>query len=209
MEKISCNIIKDLLPLYVDGILSEETTKMVEYHLETCKDCQKEYEVMRRELILPSAPSVQEESGKALKGLKRRIKINRIITAAIAAIITAVIITSACMVYIHVGVVHDQFAQDSIVTLRDIQTNGEWEQLEIGDDGYLNFNRLFSKKQLTVDANSDGAVTFRIIETDGDIVVDTLTVQPGESAPLKALKLKTNYKVDIQADADFILIRFN
>lgn len=208
MEKISCNIIKDLLPSYVDGILSEETAKTVEHHLETCKNCQKEYEVMRREFVLPSVPKVQEENGKVLKGLKHQIKIKRIITAVIAAVITAIIVGSACMVYIHVGIVQDQLAQNSIVTLRDIQTNGEWEQIEIGENGYLNFDRLFSKKQLTVDANSDGAVAFRISDTDGNIVVDTLTVQPGDSAPLKDLERKTNYIVEIQADADFILIRF-
>lgn len=208
MEKISCNIIKDLLPLYVDGILSEETAKIVEFHLETCENCQKEYEAMKRNLILPSTPKVQEENGKVLKGLKRQIKIKRIVTAAIAAVITAVIVASACMIYTHVGVVQDQLSQNSIVTLRDIKTNGEWERLEIGENGYLNFDRLFSKKQLTVDGNSEGAVTFRISDTDGNIVVDTLTVQPGESAPLTDLELKTNYIVEIQADADFILIRF-
>ena len=39
MNKISCNIIGDLLPLYVDGAVSEETKKLVEEHLAECEDC--------------------------------------------------------------------------------------------------------------------------------------------------------------------------
>ena len=33
MEKISCSIAKDLLPLYIEGILSEGTAQVVELHL--------------------------------------------------------------------------------------------------------------------------------------------------------------------------------
>lgn len=208
MENISCNIVKDLLPLYVDGVLSEETAQAVEHHLETCENCQKDYETMRRELILPSSPKVQEENGNVLKELKRQLKIKRILAAVTAAIVTAVIVVSACMIYIHVGVVQDQFSQNNVITLRDVQTDRNWEQLEIGENGYLNFDRLFCKKELTVDANSDGAVTFRISDTDRNIVIDALTVQPGDSVPLKELEPKTNYIVEIQANADFILIRF-
>ena len=29
MEKISCSIAKDLMPLYMDGVLSEETTEVM------------------------------------------------------------------------------------------------------------------------------------------------------------------------------------
>ena len=33
MKKISCNIIKDILPLYLDGVVSDDTRQMVEEHL--------------------------------------------------------------------------------------------------------------------------------------------------------------------------------
>ena len=48
MEKISCNIARDLLPLYIEGILSEETAQVVEMHLQTCKSCKKDFETMRQ-----------------------------------------------------------------------------------------------------------------------------------------------------------------
>lgn len=40
---IPCEVIEDLLPLYVDEICSQESKKIVEEHLQTCEHCQKEY----------------------------------------------------------------------------------------------------------------------------------------------------------------------
>lgn len=208
MGKVNCSIIKDLLPLYTDGVLSEETAQTVKEHLETCESCRKEYEMMRKELVIPAAPQIQRENEKVLKNLKHQLKIKRLISAGIAAIVTAVIAISACMVYIHVGKVQDRFSEDTMVTLRDIQTNGEWKQLEFSESAYLNFDHIFCKKEITVDANSSDDVTLKISDADGNIVIDELTVQPGTSASLNKLNSNTDYKVEIQTDADFILIRF-
>ena len=38
---MKCSIIQDLLPLYVDGVVSEDTAQAVEEHLETCEACRK------------------------------------------------------------------------------------------------------------------------------------------------------------------------
>lgn len=40
----SCNLVKDLLPIYLDGIASEESIVYVEKHLKGCQLCLKEYE---------------------------------------------------------------------------------------------------------------------------------------------------------------------
>lgn len=37
--KTHCNIIKDLLPLHMDGILSEESVSLVDEHLTECESC--------------------------------------------------------------------------------------------------------------------------------------------------------------------------
>lgn len=37
--KYLCNVVKDLLPLYCDGVCSDESKKMVEEHLEECSPC--------------------------------------------------------------------------------------------------------------------------------------------------------------------------
>ena len=47
MKKITCEIIKDILPLYVDDVVSADTRTMVEEHLAECESCKKEAEAMR------------------------------------------------------------------------------------------------------------------------------------------------------------------
>lgn len=44
---MDCNVIKDLLPLYVDECCSEESTRLVAEHLDTCESCRKIYDQMR------------------------------------------------------------------------------------------------------------------------------------------------------------------
>ena len=44
---MDCNVIKDLLPLYVDDCCSEESTRLVAEHLDTCESCRKIYDQMR------------------------------------------------------------------------------------------------------------------------------------------------------------------
>lgn len=39
MMTISCEIIRDLLPLYHDNVCSEKSCKLVEEHLATCEEC--------------------------------------------------------------------------------------------------------------------------------------------------------------------------
>ncbi len=39
MDRTNCNIIKDLLPSYMDDICSEDSRKLVEEHLSGCREC--------------------------------------------------------------------------------------------------------------------------------------------------------------------------
>ena len=44
---MDCNVIMDLLPLYVDEYCSEESARLVAEHLEACESCRKIYDQMR------------------------------------------------------------------------------------------------------------------------------------------------------------------
>lgn len=37
--KVTCNVIKDILPLYIENMLSDDTRTMVEEHIEQCQQC--------------------------------------------------------------------------------------------------------------------------------------------------------------------------
>lgn len=51
---ISCNVILDILPLYIDGAVCEDTKKLVKEHLEGCENCRREAEQMKESLVLPA-----------------------------------------------------------------------------------------------------------------------------------------------------------
>lgn len=53
MKEIKCTIIQNVLPLYIDEVVSQDTKKMVEGHLQHCDKCQKAYESMKSELYIP------------------------------------------------------------------------------------------------------------------------------------------------------------
>lgn len=42
-NKISCNVIIDLLPLYREGICSEDSKVFIEEHFRTCENCRQLY----------------------------------------------------------------------------------------------------------------------------------------------------------------------
>lgn len=64
--KMNCNIIRDLLPLYVEGIASEESRELVEEHLEECGECRERCECMKCPQPQPPVQQVGQ-----LKRLKR------------------------------------------------------------------------------------------------------------------------------------------
>ena len=53
MSETSCDIIRDLLPLYEDGAVSEETAKLVREHIAGCPACWEELGKMRTPISLP------------------------------------------------------------------------------------------------------------------------------------------------------------
>lgn len=97
MNKISCNIIGDLLPLYVDGAVSEDTKKLVEEHLAECADCKKAAEDMRKELVLPVHETVRAAETSFLQKMKKTWQKRRIRTAVISVAVTAGVILGSYM----------------------------------------------------------------------------------------------------------------
>ena len=41
--KLDCCIVRDLLPLYVENMVSDQTAEQIKKHLSECPDCQNEY----------------------------------------------------------------------------------------------------------------------------------------------------------------------
>ena len=75
---IKCEVIKDLLPLYVDGVASEESCALIEEHLKECEDCRQYLELLREDMPDISEVSLADETA-SLRKIKRRIRRNRVL----------------------------------------------------------------------------------------------------------------------------------
>ena len=60
--KVSCDIIKDILPLYAENMVSEDTKGMVEEHLCECPDCTERLGNMRQAQKLPAVAAQTDTS---------------------------------------------------------------------------------------------------------------------------------------------------
>lgn len=96
---MNCNIIHDLLPLYRDGVCSDETIQAVEEHLKTCTDCRIVYEEMLREPVVPEPVRVEaRQEARVLRGVKRKFSMRRwfsVLAVALVSLAALVAFTAA------------------------------------------------------------------------------------------------------------------
>lgn len=92
--KQECSIVRDLLPLYVENMVSPETAEFVRGHLAACETCQAEVQRLRQPPDV--TPPAQEERPEApLRLLQRKLLLKRIQTALLAGAFVLVILLSA------------------------------------------------------------------------------------------------------------------
>lgn len=66
---MKCEIVRDLLPLYVDGLTSDVSSKEIEKHLKSCKECQKYYQEIAGEI--PNAVHISDEEIQEIDLIKK------------------------------------------------------------------------------------------------------------------------------------------
>lgn len=92
---MKCNIAKDLLPLYADNLVSEETRNEIEVHLQTCKKCAEFYQNGLRQIPFELVASNDDlADANKLKRVKKRLskKMFRVILALSAIFVAAFIV---------------------------------------------------------------------------------------------------------------------
>ncbi len=142
MKKISCDIIKDLLPLYKDDVCSEKSKDLIEEHLPECEDCREYLDALSSEL--PPVTLAQDgtaakngnESGSSasdgietLRRISRQINWLKVVVVLSAAITVFVISTAISLVKEYNP---ELYLFDRRVAVEDMQMT-ELYQLENGD----------------------------------------------------------------------------
>lgn len=70
---MKCEIIRDLLPSYIEGLTSEESNQSIEDHLKTCPKCKKYFEEMQASI---TAPEIDAASKAEIQPFKKTEKEN-------------------------------------------------------------------------------------------------------------------------------------
>lgn len=164
--KISCNVIEDLLPLYIDDVVSEDSRQLVEQHLKECQSCQKMMEEMKKENSLgkgmPDSTEAKKTAIEPLKKIRRKIRRKRI-----AAVLTAVILVAAAG-----GIGHYWYYdketyiswEDAGITVRDgkvyseINPTGRLKAVVSVDQKnmfYMMSETAWTRKEYPADANTE------------------------------------------------------
>ena len=73
--RLSCDVIQDLLPLYVDRACSEDSGKLVETHIADCEKCKQAHDVMvgtgkTEELV--KTEEFQKQQAASVKKVKKK-----------------------------------------------------------------------------------------------------------------------------------------
>ena len=69
---MKCEVVRDLLPLYIDKLTSEDSNKEIEKHLKSCKECYRYYQEMTGEI--EDISKIPKEELRDVKVIKKNQK---------------------------------------------------------------------------------------------------------------------------------------
>ncbi|MGL5540608.1 MAG: zf-HC2 domain-containing protein [Erysipelotrichaceae bacterium] len=165
MNKQNCSIVSDVLPLYVEGVLHEQTTQFVADHLEQCETCRQEWRILKEE---PPVYNSNAHEIEGMKALRNKIKGNRIKTGVFAALISCIVVILTFVylsapIYLSYDQMKDQILIQEKMGLIVLHFEGEYEIDQRADHVYdlslytTVWNKLtHNTKEQTILVNPDG-----------------------------------------------------
>ena len=171
-NKISCNVIGDLLPLYVDNVLSEDSRELVEEHLRKCESCRESAEKMGKTIVISN-----DTDSEKIKKLKKRISIKKIVASSLLGL---VILFGLGFYLLYYG---------NAVNSEDVNVRMEFQY---SDNAYLNQEwvihfLLKHNRPLNVFSEYDYSEN-----ADGEKIISGVTIRLRE-VPIKGMMETSNY----------------
>lgn len=101
MKNITCDVVKDILPLYIDDVVSDDTRKLIEEHLGSCSACRIEAEEMKRGIEIPLDSQIEIDEAGMIKDLKIKFLKKKMLVAIISAVAA---LAAAALLYTYASV---------------------------------------------------------------------------------------------------------
>ena len=90
--KLSCNVIRDLLPLYAENLTSEESSALVDEHLCGCGECAKQLGILKKAQAIPV-----ETDAPGLKKIRKAIVRRRVLAVTMAVMLVITLVLGAAL----------------------------------------------------------------------------------------------------------------
>lgn len=123
---VSCNVIRDLLPLYAEKLTSPDSNQLVEEHLTDCPECSRQLSVMQK-----AAPMPVEVDTDPLKKIRQVMRKRWVLTALAAVLLVVTIICQGVLLLDATVYLTPEQAVESV----EVKENGD---LFIHATGYVN-----------------------------------------------------------------------
>lgn len=162
MKILPCDIVRDLLPLYVDEVVRETTKNEIERHLETCENCRKEVELMKAQINLPVNEALQHSEANVLKSLKKSLLRKRILAVflSVLLVVGVGIICSTYAAFRETVIPFD--AQTMTVTERDGQLYASYDY---GEESSMAGSVMLDPMEISLDGENKTVVGLYYYET--------------------------------------------
>lgn len=92
--KLSCEIVQDLLPLYCDGVCSEESRQAVEAHLEGCDACRADVDLLEQDMSAGPAQPREETAVRAAAAAWKRGKSRALLKGCLLALLSVALLAA-------------------------------------------------------------------------------------------------------------------
>lgn len=158
--KLTCGIVQDLLPLYLDGVCSPDSCRGVEDHLEHCPDCRHRLEAARGLQLPDPAPEVPAQVlQRGLRKIRRRWRLS-----ALTALVLVPLLVLGWRTATDTGL-HPGNAREAVCVLRFLERlqagdlSGAYDRLDLAHKRQSWLADWFTEGQLT-DLEADGRTAF-------------------------------------------------
>lgn len=130
--KNECSIVKDLFPLYIENMVSDNTVDFIETHLKKCTDCRASLDKMKNNsLIVKDDDTSNEQEILPLNEFKKKWTRKKILTVLSTSVITMLILSAGFFFIFIYGV---PVSSDQV----EVQTEFQYSEY-----GYLNQEFVF------------------------------------------------------------------
>lgn len=176
MSNINCEVIEDILPIYVENMASPSTRTLVDEHLASCASCKQKEEQMQQNIPLP-----KDISTKSLSNICKLLFRKRV-TAVAMTILSMLLLALLCLIHLNSPIeipyediadsIKVDIAEDNSVSITIAESLGgsfssEYETDDVGNP--VQYITLYTTRLKQLQKITTESCCFNILNTGDNI----------------------------------------